>query len=158
AFAPIINEVATEYEQDCPQAQIAVRGIGSAEGLTALRQQRSGTPVVAMLDGQPQGLPSSQYAGQPGGVVIFAVVGNRDSLPPNLFAPGNGGGLSTAEIAQVFEHRAVSGLAVRPVGRTRGSGTRNEFVHDVLGSQYPSSGICPQPRGVCYEPTTLELL
>ena len=158
AFAPIINEVATEYEQDCPQAQITVRAIGSAEGLTALRHGSNETPVVAMLDGQPQGLPSSQYAGQPVGVIIFAVVGNRDSLPPELFAAGNGGGLSTAQIAQAFEHRTVSGITVRPVGRTRGSGTRNDFTHEVLGRQYPSSGICPQPRGVCYEPTTLALL
>jgi ABC-type phosphate transport system substrate-binding protein len=157
AFAPIINEVVTEYEQACPQAQISVRAIGSAEGLTVLHQN-SDEPVIAMLDGQPQGLPSSQYVGQPVGVIIFAVVGNRDSLPPNLFAAGNGGGLSTAQIAQAFEHRTLSGTAVRPVGRTRGSGTRNDFVHEVLGQQYPSSGICPQPRGVCYEPTTLELL
>lgn len=158
AFAPIINEVVTEYEQDCPQAQITVRAIGSAEGLTALRHGDDGTPVVAMLDGQPQGLPSSRYVGRPVGVIIFAVVGNRESLPPELFAAGNGGGLSRAQLAQAFERRAVSGIPVRPVGRTRGSGTRNDFIRDVLGRQYPSSGICPQPRGVCYEPTTLELL
>jgi phosphate transport system substrate-binding protein len=158
AFAPIINEVATEYEQDCPQAQITVSAIGSAEGLTVLRHGNNETPVVAMLDGQPQGLPSPEYVGQPVGVIIFALVGNRDSLPSKLFAAGNGGGLSTAQIAEAFEHRDVSGIAVRPVGRTRGSGTRNDFIHDVLGRQYPSSGVCPQPHGVCYEATTLELL
>jgi len=158
AFAPIINEVATEYEQACPQAQIAISAIGSSEGLDKLKGSNSETPVIAMLDAQPQGLPSSQYAGQPVGVIIFAVVGNRDSLPPKLFTPGNGGGLSTAQIAQAFEHRTVSGLAVRPVGRTRGSGTRNDFTHGVIGQQYCSSAICPQPRGVCYERTTLDLL
>jgi ABC-type phosphate transport system substrate-binding protein len=158
AFAPIINEVATEYEQDCPQAQIAVRAIGSSEGQTVLQQGNNETPVVAMLDGQPRGLPSPQYVGQPVGVIIFAVVGNRDSLPSQLFAAGIGGGLSTAQITQAFEHGVVSGITVRPVGRTRGSGTRNDFTHDVLGRQYPSSGICPQPHGVCDEPTTLDLL
>lgn len=157
AFAPIMNEVATEYEQDCPEAQITVSLVGSAEGLSDLEHANK-TPVVAMSDGPPQGLPGPQYVGQPVGVIIFAVVGNRESLPPNLFAAGFGGGMSAAQIAQVYEHPATAGITFVPVGRPAGSGTRNEFTRDVLHSQYASAGSCPRPRRVCDEAATLDLL
>ncbi len=91
AFAPIMNEVATEYEQDCPQAQIIINPVGSAGGLADLAHSNK-TPVVAMSDGLPQRLPGPQYVGEPVGVIIFAIVGNRESLPPNLFTAGYGGG------------------------------------------------------------------
>jgi phosphate transport system substrate-binding protein len=157
AFAPIMNEVATEYEQDCPQAQITISAVGSSEGLSDL-EHAGKTPVVAMSDGLPQQLPGPQYVGQPVGVVIFAVVGNRESLPPNLFAPGFGGGMSAAQIAQVYEHPATAGYTFAPVGRPAGSGTRTEFTRDVLHSQYASAGSCPRRHGVCDEATTLNLL
>jgi phosphate transport system substrate-binding protein len=157
AFAPVMNEVATEYEQDCPQAQITIRAVGSAEGLSDL-EGGSSTPVVAMSDGLPQHLPGPQYVGQPVGVIIFAVVGNRDSLPPDLFTAGNGGGMSAGQIARVFEHPAESRGTFVPVGRPSGSGTRNEFERDVLQSDYASAGPCPQPGAVCDETTTLGLL
>lgn len=156
AFAPIMNEVATEYEQDCPQAQITVRAVGSSEGLSELGHAHA-TPVVAMSDGLPQRLPGPQYVGKPVGVIIFAVVGNRDSLPPDLFTAGSGG-MSPGQIAQVFEHPAKAGITVVPVGRPPGSGTRNEFTRDVLHSPYRSAGTCPQPHRVCDEATTLALL
>jgi ABC-type phosphate transport system substrate-binding protein len=96
--------------------------------------------------------------GRPVGVIIFAVVGNRQSLPPNLFTAGYGGGMSPGQIAQVFEHPASARLKFVPVGRPLGSGTRTEFARDVLHSQYASAGSCPRPRGVCDETSTLELL
>jgi ABC-type phosphate transport system substrate-binding protein len=157
AFAPIMNEVATEYQQDCPQAQITINAVGSAEGLADLTH-RNKTPVVAMSDGLPQQLPGPQYVGRPVGVIIFAVVGNRESLPPNLFTAGYGGGMSPGQIAQVFEHPASARIRFVPVGRPLGSGTRNEFSRDVLHSQYASARSCPRPRGVCDEATTMDLL
>jgi len=157
AFAPIMNEVVTEYEQDCPQAQITINAVGSADGLADLTRANT-TPVVAMSDGLPQLLPGPQYVGRPVGVIIFAVVGNRESLPPNLFTPGFGGGMSAGQIAQVFEHPASPGITFVPVGRPLGSGTRNEFARDVLDSQYASAGSCPRPHAVCDEATTLDLL
>jgi phosphate transport system substrate-binding protein len=157
AFAPIMNEVVTEYEQDCPQAQIIINPVGSAGGLADLTETNK-TPVVAMSDGLPQVLPGPQYVGRPVGVIIFAVVGNRESLPANLFTAGFGGGMSPGQIAQVFEHPAAAGTLFVPVGRPVGSGTRNEFSRDVLHSQYTSAGTCPRPRAVCDESTTLDLL
>jgi phosphate transport system substrate-binding protein len=157
AFAPIMNEVATEYEQHCPEAQITIGPVGSTEGLSDLEHANK-TPVVAMSDGLPQELPGPQYVGQAVGVVVFAVVGNRESLPPNLFAPGAGGGMSAAQIAQVYEDPATARNTFVPVGRLAGSGTRNEFTRDVLHNQYVSAGSCPRRRGVCDEATTLDLL
>jgi len=157
AFAPIMNQVAAEYQQDCPQAQITTRAVGSAEGLADLERSNK-TPVVAMSDGLPQQLPGPQYVGRPVGVVIFAVVGNRESLPPNLFAAGYGGGMSPGQLAQVFVHPAAVRAKFVPVGRPPGSGTRSEFSRDVLHSQYASGGTCRRPRGVCNETSTLGLL
>jgi phosphate transport system substrate-binding protein len=157
AFAPIMNQVATEYEQDCPQAQIAIHAVGSADGVADLMRHTT-APVVAMSDGLPQQLPGPQFVGRPVGVIIFAVVGNRVSLPANLFTAGPGGGMSTAQIAQVFEHPGTGSTKFVPVGRLQGSGTRTEFSRDVLHGQYVSTGQCPQRRGVCDEPNTLGLL
>jgi len=157
AFAPIMNQVAAEYEQSCPQAQITIRAVGSAEGMADLERTNT-TPVVAMSDGLPQQLPGPQYVGRPVGIVIFAVVGNRESLPPNLFAAGNGGGMSAGQIAQIFVHPASARTKFVPVGRPLGSGTRNEFSRDVLDSQYTSGGTCLRPRPVCDETSTLGLL
>jgi phosphate transport system substrate-binding protein len=157
AFAPIMNEVATEYQQDCPEAQVTINAVGSAEDLAELAH-RNNTPVVAMSDGLPQSLPGPQYVGMPVGVIIFAVVGNRESLPPNLFTPGYGGGMSPGQIAQVFEHPVSARVEFVPVGRPLGSGTRTEFSRDVLHSQYASAGSCPRPGRVCDEATTLGLL
>jgi phosphate transport system substrate-binding protein len=157
AFAPIMNEVATEYQQDCPQARIAIHAVGSADGVADLAKNTS-APVVAMSDGLPQRLPGPQYVGRPVGVIIFAVVGNRVSLPPNLFTAGVGGGLTTAQIAQVYEHPGSGNIKFLPVGRLLGSGTRTEFSRDVLHGGYASAGLCPKPHGVCDEPNTLDLL
>jgi phosphate transport system substrate-binding protein len=155
AFAPIMNEVATEYEQDCPQAQITINPVGSAAGLAELRKAGSNSPVVAMADGAAS--PGPQFRGLPVGVVIFAVVGNKGSLPPDLFMAGQGGGMSSQQIARVYEHPAAAGNFVA-VGRPPGSGTRTEFSYDVLQSKYVSSGSCPRPHAVCEEQTTLQLL
>jgi len=157
AFAPIMNQVATEYVQHCPRAQINVHAIGSAAGLADLAHSTK-TPVVAMSDGLPQQPPGAQYVGRPVGVVIFAVVGNRVSLPGDIFTAGSGGGMSAGQIAQAFEHPGSTGIKFVPVDRQAGSGTSNAFSRDVLRGQYASAGSCPQPRGACDETTTLKLL
>lgn len=160
AFAPVFNEVATEYEQDCPDAQITVRGVGSVQGLADLEQNTSTTPVIAMYDGLPEQAPDAQYTARAVGVIIFAVVGNR-SLPANLFAVGNGGGLTDQQISQAFEDPHAGGLDFAPVGRSSVSGTREAFVNDVLNGDDRSeqeAGSCPSATGVCLEATTMDLL
>jgi ABC-type phosphate transport system substrate-binding protein len=58
AFALVVNEIATEYEQDCPGAQITVRSDGSVQGLSDLERNSGKTPVIAMYDGCPRSLPT----------------------------------------------------------------------------------------------------
>jgi ABC-type phosphate transport system substrate-binding protein len=160
AFAPIVNEVATEYEQDCPGAQITVRSDGSVQGLSDLERNSGKTPVIAMYDGLPPQPPDPQFVSQPVGIIIFAVVGNR-SLPANLFTAGTGGGLTDQQIVQAFADPRSGGLSFAPVGRSSASGTRGVFVRDVLNgndSSEQGAGPCPPARGVCLEPTTMSLL
>jgi hypothetical protein len=71
AFAPIINQVATEYERYCTQAHITISAVGSAQGLTDLEH---GKPVLAMYDGDPPSPPASSFTSRPVGVVILSVV------------------------------------------------------------------------------------
>jgi ABC-type phosphate transport system substrate-binding protein len=160
AFAPIVNEVATEYEQDCPGAQITVRSDGSVQGLSDLERNSGKTPVIAMYDGLPPQPPDPQFVSQPVGIIIFAVVGNR-SLPANLFTAGTGGGLTDQQIVQAFADPRSGRLSFAPVGRSSASGTRGVFVRDVLNgndSSEQGAGPCPPARGVCLEPTTMSLL
>lgn len=160
AFAPVVNQVATEYERYCPGAQITVRGVGSAAGLSDLEQNSGQTPVIAMYDGLPAQPPDPQFVSQPVGVIIFAVVGNR-SLPANLFAVGTGGGMTDQQIAQAFANPRAGGLTFLPVGRSLVSGTREAFISNVLNgndSAEQHAGPCPSARGVCLEPTTMNLL
>jgi ABC-type phosphate transport system substrate-binding protein len=160
AFAPIINEVATEYEQQCQDAQITVRGVGSAAGLKNLEDSTSDSPVIAMSDGKQQG--GASFRAIPVGVIIFAVVGNR-SLPATTFE--NGIGLTKVDIATAFDE---PGAQYRPVGRSSGSGTREAFHQNVLfddkaentAPQCQPAGAPPAnpPAGLCLEDTTLGLL
>src|SRR5438552_8448536 len=158
AFAPVFNEVVTEYVQLCPGAHITVRGVGSGQGLADLEQNTSKTPMIAMYDGTPKQAPDPQYVGQAVGDIIFAVVGNR-SLPANVFAVGQDGGLTVAQITQAFRNPSTSGFV--PVGRLSTSGTREAFVRDVLNgddSSEQNAGPCPSTSGVCLEKTTMDLL
>lgn len=160
AFAPVFNQVVTEYEQHCPGAHITVRGTGSVRGLTDLEQNQGTTPVIAMYDGLPEQPPDPRFVQRPVGVIIFAVVGNR-SLPANLFAVGSGAGLTDTQITRAYASPHAGGLDFVPVGRSSVSGTRAAFVRDVLNGNDAAEqggGACPSARGVCLEPTTMDLL
>jgi ABC-type phosphate transport system substrate-binding protein len=165
AFAPVITQVANEYMQVCPQAQVTVRPVGSAQGLADLEHPPSGTTVIAMYDGQPDQQPPAPVTSMPVGVIIFAVVGNRLSLPPHDFASGTGGGLTAAQIATAFDTPSSGNFTYHPVGRSGASGTRAAFVLNVLSSaDQAEQGASPcQPPGqatgqVCTEDSTLGVL
>lgn len=158
AFAPVFNQVVTEYEQLCPGTQITVRGVGSVKGLEDLEQNTSNTPIIAMYDGLPDPAPGPGYIGQAIGDIILAVVGNR-TLPANVFIAGKQGGLSYQQIAQAFQNPSTGPYA--PVGRSSASGTRKAFAQQVLNgddSSEQNAGQCPSASGVCLEDTTMDLL
>lgn len=150
AFAPVANQVASEYEQDCPAAQITVRAIGSGDGLSALETRTGGPPIIAMHDGLPPQPPASQYLRRAVGVVIFAVVGNT-TLQPVLFQPHHG--MTPQAIARAYSDPRAGGSHFAPVSRTGDSGTRLAFIRDVLGSEAPL-----ESPGITQEKTTQKLL
>jgi ABC-type phosphate transport system substrate-binding protein len=176
AVAPIVTQVAFLYEQSCPGARIAVRAVGSGQGIKDLANSTSQAPVIAMYDGQPPpGSPGASDAHRPVGVVIFAVVGNKMHLPPLWFATGPGGGLTGQQIRrahadpQGFTFQTPDGLhSVVPVGRTSlygpaASGTRTAFVEHVIGrpdtTAEQKAPPCPAAtsNSVCLEGSTMEL-
>jgi ABC-type phosphate transport system substrate-binding protein len=162
AFAPVFTQVVNEYEQHCTDAHITVNPDGSIQGLKDLQQ---GNANIAMYDGAPQGEVSSQYVPRKVGDVIFAVVGNN-SLPPSYFQTGRGNGLTSAQIARVFNDPKAGGFTA--VGRTLASGTRQAFENDVLPegdtdaaekNAHPCPFVLDAAAGmVCLEETTLQLL
>lgn len=171
AFAPIAKEIATEYEQDCQSYQpvITVNAVGSVAGLTALMNE-GGRQIIAMYDGKPDSAPPSRYLPHPVGWVIFAVVGNRSSLPANDFLSGTGNGLTDNQVEEAFNQPAQSVVRYAPVGRSSASGTRETFTNIFLGGAdgaESAAKACPAPAGtgpsaipgsVCLEPTTMRLL
>jgi phosphate transport system substrate-binding protein len=157
AFAPIMNQVATEYEQLCPEARITVSAVGSVQGLADLKNAKG--QAIAMYDGQPQQNPGPQYEADAVGDIIFAIVGNR-SLPSNVFEVRHG--MTDQQIAQAFTNPSVGHFS--PVGRSSASGTRQTFVAKVLAgydgndSAEQGAAACPATGQVCLEPTTMDLL
>jgi ABC-type phosphate transport system substrate-binding protein len=158
AFAPIMTLVATEYEQQCPNAQITVTGNGSGQGLTEL-EHGDNPPGIAMYDGTPVPLPPSRIKPQAVGDLIMAVVGNGapGSLPPSVFQQGPGQGLSSLAITQAFvqggtDIPGLSGYDITTVGRPRNSGTREAFIQTVAGGNDMANGTVPT------EGTTMDLL
>ncbi|MDX3851704.1 substrate-binding domain-containing protein [Streptomyces sp. AK02-01A] len=161
AFAPIATQVKNAYEQSCPNATIAVVANGSGTGLRNLRASKS-TAMVAMSDGRPAQL--TEDAGltrRAAGVVVFAVVANRqlESTHPGLFNEG----LTTEELRAVFS--GANGY--KAVGRSADSGTRAAFDSAFLGGTSSSFDTAPAcdavPAGksattACTAETTMDLL
>lgn len=154
AFAPVLNQVATEYEQDCPGAHISIIANGSVNGLQELESKQAG---IAMFDGMPTDPPDPQYRARAVGDVIFAVVGNRspDSSDSSYFTQG----LQPSDIKNFY---TIPGHYRRVlVGRASISGTRATFVREFLGGNdtvEEHAPACPVSSGVCLEPTTMDLL
>ncbi|MBO0820300.1 MAG: substrate-binding domain-containing protein [Nocardiopsaceae bacterium] len=161
AFAPVFNQVVTEYEQDCPDAHITVNPDGSGAGLDDLT---GGRADIAMYDGTPPKTVGPQFVSRKAGDVIFAVVGNQ-AQSGDFFRSGPGGGLTPAQIAQAFSQPGAGHFS--PVGREAGSGTRLAFQNDVLnGDDTAEDGApsCPAepshyvPGKLCLAKSTLQLL
>ncbi|MEU3186895.1 substrate-binding domain-containing protein [Streptomyces sp. NPDC006923] len=160
AFAPIATQVKNAYEQSCQNASITVVANGSGTGLQELRTSKS-TRMIAMSDGRPTQL--TEDAGltrRAAGVVVFAVVANRqlESTDPGLFNEG----LTTRQLRAVFS----GAKGYKAVGRSADSGTRAAFDSAFLGGQSSSFDAAPACDAVragdketaCTAETTMDLL
>ncbi|POX60609.1 phosphate ABC transporter substrate-binding protein [Streptomyces sp. Ru62] len=136
AFAPVLREVAEEYEEDCEGADIAVDVHGSTAGIRELAAagaaaKGKGAPaVVAFSDGSKPGdmpeLRETRVA-----LSVFALVVNDDVGVRNL---------STADVRGLYQGRIRDwarlggrSLPVHLVSRDANSGTRQVFQRRVLG-------------------------
>lgn len=176
AVAPAALQIVRQYENTCHSAHITVGGnsavTGSISGLNALVSTGQLHPAeaasqIAMSDGAaPKGAHYSRLHGTPVGVIIFAVVVNRQTGIYNL---------TTAEIRKIFSGAITNwqqlGGADLPVGivsRDSGSGTRRSFDRYVLGgAPEPDASsfdctdkneIPASPVILCDEPSTPDLL
>lgn len=164
AFAPVANQVATDYERLCgPSVSITVNADDSDKGLGDLKSNKSTTPVIAMYDGDAGPAADGSFERQSVGVVIFSIIGNRTVSPSGdqfTFTPGiNGGGMREDTIASVFATRGSGGSI--PVFRAEGSGTRKAFVETIMGGsdREPSAPSCLTVRsGSCEAQTTMDML
>lgn len=134
AFAPVVEEVAKKYEQDCAGATVLVDPHGSTAGVreleaTGLATTKGSPAVVALSDGpKPSDMPrlrENRIA-----MSVFALVVN-DGIPLK--------NLSTADVRRLYRGeitnwRQLGGpdLAVHLVSRDANSGTRQVFQRRVL--------------------------
>lgn len=143
AFKPVAQQIAEAYSTTCLDARISVSATSSVSGLNALvasgselmasvsTKTRPDSVQIAMSDGRmPAGYRG--LVGQPIGVIIFAVVVNRQAGVFNLTV-GQLRGVFTGTITNWQQVGGVN-LPVRVIARTAGSGTRRTFDGKILGS------------------------
>jgi phosphate transport system substrate-binding protein len=139
AFAPVVQELAKKYENDCEGAKVTVDAHGSTAGIRALADAgagaKSGSPaLVALSDGpKPGGYP--QLRDTRVAVSVFAlVVNDRVALRD----------LSIADIRKLYRGEVRNwkdlggpDLPVLLVSRDANSGTREVFQRRVLQRNEP---------------------
>jgi ABC-type phosphate transport system substrate-binding protein len=154
AFAPIATIAKNAYEQQCPNAHIAVAPVGSGNGLQQFGNALGPARELAMVDGPPESTPAGLTA-KPVGVVIFAVVAHHDVA----------GTLTPQKVRDLFSGAAPLG-DYKLVGRPAGSGTRTTFLDTVVQSNASvvSTNPCPAPDdpapkpASCTAATTMQVL
>jgi phosphate transport system substrate-binding protein len=159
AFAPVAQQIGQAYTSTCTRASVSVSGIATFNGLDAVDSSStgndpSGTAQIAMSDGPaPSGYTGLD--GHPIGVIIFAVVINKQAKVYNLTVQQ----VQEMFSGQITNWRQVGGanLPVRIVARTSGSGTRRAFDEKVLDGSEPafSSYDCLNKDAAPDSPVTL---
>ncbi|GAA4888663.1 substrate-binding domain-containing protein [Streptomyces coeruleoprunus] len=141
AFAPVAEELARKYEDDCPGSTITVDAHGTTTGIRALAEagarHKTGSPaVIALSDGPKPDTGYDQLRENRVAVSAFAMVVN-DRVPLR--------GLTTDDVRRIYagEIRNWSRLGgpdlpVVLVSRNTNSGTREVFQRRVLGRYEPA--------------------
>jgi ABC-type phosphate transport system substrate-binding protein len=127
AFAHVVTEAATDYEQLCPASRITITANGSD---AAISNHRGSLPkdAVLMVDYSGQAVPGN-WVPNPVGMIIYGVVANRDyatAVAGTPYALRNGYG--TADLANLYQVASTGGsVPFIAVGRNGASGTAAEF-------------------------------
>ncbi|MFD1828139.1 substrate-binding domain-containing protein [Streptomyces desertarenae] len=141
AFAPVMEEVSTAYEADCPGAKITVEAKGSNEGLLELdalgRKSKEGAPAaIAMSDGRdPDDRPGLRE--HPVAATVFAVVVNERTGVEDI-SLADLKRLYTGEIDN-WSRLGGADLPVSLVSRDYRSGTRGIFHERLLDDHEPAA-------------------
>ncbi|NBM18696.1 substrate-binding domain-containing protein [Streptomyces sp. GC420] len=134
AFAAVAEELAEEYESDCPGSRITVDAHGSDNGIRDLDDGK-GSPapaLVAVSDGRkPDGYP--KLVEERVAVSVFAVVVNE-------YVPVKD--LTTEQLRRIYRGEITNwnevggpDLDIRLVSRDANSGTRDTFRRQVLAGR-----------------------
>ncbi|WP_189941291.1 substrate-binding domain-containing protein [Streptomyces aurantiogriseus] len=152
AFSPLAHEVKEAYEEQCAQAEVALDAVGSDQGLARLRQNPA-AETIAMVDTVAGQEPEKGMDAHRVGVVVYAVVANRQlardlGAGPSLW----GRGLTQEQLARIFTGKKVEDADGRladstPVAvlREEGSGTRKVFESRVIGTEHGTPAYCALP-------------
>ncbi|MGW1159171.1 PstS family phosphate ABC transporter substrate-binding protein [Streptomyces sp. NPDC002513] len=149
AFAPVVQDLAKQYEKKCEGSDITVDARGSEAGvgdLISLGSRSKGAPaMLAFSDGRtPRADGASDLRGTPVAVSVFTLVVNEDV--------DLGRGLSLADVRRVYSGKIsrwkqldprLPDLPVVLVSRNADSGTRQIFQQRVLGTweRAPSTSL-----------------
>lgn len=141
AFAPVMRDLARQYEEDCDGATVVVDVHGSTAGIRELAERGAenakGAPaLIALSDGRkPDGYP--QLRENMVAVSLFGLVLN-DRVPLR--------DLSLDAVRRIYRGDVVNwrqlggpDLPVRLVSRDANSGTREVFQRRVLGRNEPAN-------------------
>jgi ABC-type phosphate transport system substrate-binding protein len=140
AFAPLATQISAAYHSTCHGAVITVNAVGTFNGLNDLNSAGQAGPAaassqIAMSDGPvPPGYPGS-LIGRPVGIVIFAMVVNKEAGVLNLTIPQVRGIYQ----GKITNWRQAGGRdqPIEIVSRDSKSGTRRAFEQRVLNRAEP---------------------
>jgi phosphate transport system substrate-binding protein len=147
-FASLAREIGDAYQKGCPRAKVTVDATGSIRGLDELNRAGKADPGVSgtrvtMSDGLAPRSEFSPLRGHPVGVLVFAVVVNRQAGMPSSLTSQQ---LQAIYRGEVGNWRQVGGpdLPISLVSRGAESGTRGAFETKVLHAAEPgvSSNDC----------------
>ncbi|MFF7180075.1 substrate-binding domain-containing protein [Streptomyces sp. NPDC008121] len=142
AFAPVVREVAKEYEKDCEGATVLVDAHGSTAGIRELAAAGAASgkrspAVVALSDGRgPGGYP--QLRENRVAVSLFTLVVHDGTAVDNLSIE-DVRRLYRGEITDWSRLDGGSSRRVLLVSRDANSGTREVFQRRVLGRNEPAN-------------------
>jgi ABC-type phosphate transport system substrate-binding protein len=142
AFAPVVRELAKEYEHKCPGSDITVDARGSSAGVNALAT--GSRSLVAFSDGPAVG-GSRRLSGRRVALSVFTLVVNDGIRLPAR-------GLSVRDVRRIYRGEvtrwkqldaSLPDLPIVLVSRNADSGTRQIFQRRVLGTweRVPSTSL-----------------
>jgi phosphate transport system substrate-binding protein len=156
-FAPVITELAAQYERGCPGAHVTVVSAGSNSALSSFEHGQSASTTLVAATGPADQVYYPSLVRQPLAIVLYSLVINKAAAVHSL---------TSAEIRGIYagtytNWRPLGGadLPITIVGRDATSPSRLAFEQRVLGAaESPQGPPCGGSPGRCTAYSTLALL